>query len=1546
MIKHIQFKFCILFCLFFSLNLFANNSIGKGGSTEFYKELYAPSLQDPLIDLEIGKAMGSFNLVEKNKSYTSSINPNQLTEFPIGLKEVIDNVEYGIVVTKAKFTPDYALINVYARIITPQQGAEGGKKELYFGAEDVKLSYQGKIIGDAKLSLLGNVHIPFNNKEWLLTLEGGYLNKKEGSGGNSVNDLTYVVIDCDGIKELSLKGNVQVSRKVLVPVELETGKVIEDDEIRVRGDFSVKATNWNDLLVNVSISPFAVTKQTQKENQGYFTFYANQAILDMSDLRSDPNVVFPEYYATHGYLIDGTESWRGFYVESLHVGLPKEFKTEKNRTVPISFEAHHLIIDRYGVSGKFAANNIFPLKEGITGEKNAWSYSLDQIGVDLAASKIIGANLKGQMQLPIQNTKETTTNNLGTLAYTGYITEEEYLLSVSVQEKLDFSIWSAKASILPGSYVELLVRNKEFLPKAVLNGSLDIAANGKADQNNTEGQKESEFTGVEFQGLTLQTRGPIMTVDYFGTKGAHQIGNFPVTINKIVLQLNETQANLGLDITVGLQDGNFAARGAFFINGVVETNNLRQRWSYNGFRMSKLGLDRVDVGFAIVSGELEFMRDDPVYGKGFRAFLLAEKVKGLGENGTISLNAIFGRSTFRYWGFEGMVDGLKINTGYFNITGFSGGAFYRMIPDSQLSLQYKNRALVFKPDESVGVALRAGIFGNVGSKQAVSLMASFNISTNKNGGLRNIGFIGEAEVMNDLTLSFPNPLNKLQDKVHETIGGRFTQKLTQDLTSDNSPLKNVLDVNVDDYYPTELAGNAALSAKLAMDYDFNNKIFHANLDVNVSVGDFIKGTGPNGRAGWAVLHIAPDEWYMHIGTPTDMIGLKVGVGSFYVKSESYFMVGDRIPGSPPPPVEVAQILGLEQGDLDYMKNLNAIGEGKGFAFGSHFKFDTGDMTALFLYARFAAGFGADIMLKNYGDAVCSNRGGKQIGINGWYANGQAYVYLQGELGIKIKLFFIKKKIPIIKAGAAALLQARGPNPFWMRGYLGGYYNLLGGLIKGKFRFKLEFGEECKLENESVLGGMKIITDVTPQKEDTNVDVFAIPQATFALAVNEPVVIPEDDGDHTYKIIIDKFTIIDDAGKEIKGKIEYEASDRANFVSEDILPPNKKMKAVIEVSFMEKKGGAYQVMMVDGKKATEIEEREFTTGGAPTVIPLHNIQYAYPVVDQNNYYKKESNKGFIKLKRGQDYLFEDPNWTTKTILKAKEGKDLETDFTYDQAANEVRFAIPELANRTEYTLGIVAKSANGSSNQTSDNTSTSTNTQGEEEGSAVETETTTKKAQKLSKDGEIERLAFAFETSKYNTLEEKLNRLKFNHYWEKVSSDVIMLQNATTNGDEAFDIPELVGTKYTDNKPLINIHALMEDDFANKFNGLLYSKYPIDGLTLDRQEDQIGIPPIKALPVFSSYIMYLENNEPNSFLTNYFPYKYDLFRYYKSDWYELVSKAASKYMSIPANNRPSGINELINSSYGIVPKGKYTIKVQYLMPGEKNGTQKQLYFENK
>lgn len=1523
-------------------------------------------------DKEIGKAIGAFDLLDKTNNLTNRINPNELTQLPIGIVENKSNVQYGLVVTKAKFTPEYALINVYARIVTPQAGAEGGKKTLYFGAENIKLSYNGQIIGDAKLSLLGNIHIPFNSNKWLLTLEGGTINK---STGESINDNTYVTIDCDGFKELAIKGNVQVSREVLLPLD-NNGKILPEktenrQTNRVRGGFALKASDWNDLLVKVDLTPFAITSQTQNKDRGYFSFFVNNAILDLSDLRTDPSVVFPKDYHTYGYLIGGTESWRGLFVQSLFVGLPQEFKTQDHINTPVSFEGQNLLIDAYGVSGHFSANNIFPLEKGLTSTENAWNYSLDKIGIQLSASKIVGANLEGRIALPIQNTnsKNNTSNsnddnangahNRNTLAYKGLISEEQYLISVTSLNDIKFDIWSAKATIKPGSSIEMTVKNREFLPKAILHGELAISANASAKEN-TENEptskKQAEFRGIKFEALTLQTKAPFITAQYFGVQGEQKLAGFPASIKNIFIEANESSANLAFEVTVGLQEQRFSASGGMKINGIISNNHRRQKWEYNGFSLSKLALRNVDTGVATVSGELQLMKNDPLYGNGFMANLSA-KIEAL-KNAEIKVNAAFGYSTFRYWGFEGTVDNLNIKTSVLNITGFTGGAFYRMIPDRDMTINpaFKDKALVLTPDESVGLALRAGVYGSVGDKNLSNIVAGFNISTNPNGGIANIGFMGEAVIMSDLSKLIPSKkIQGVQDKFQQIVS---KPKFINDI-KEQTRLKGVLDINdVDQQYPTVEKIDGAIYGKLAMNYDFNNSTFHANLDVSINVANnIITGVGPNGKAGWAVLHIAPNEWYLHIGSPEKMIGLKVGFGKFHLQSNSYFMVGNKIPASPPPPAEVAQILGVQLNDIDYMKDLNALGEGKGFAFGTHLKFDTGDMTALFLYARFQAGLGTDIMLKNYGEAKCTNRGGDQIGINGWYANGQAYAYLQGELGIKIKLWMIRKKIPIIKAGVAALLQAKGPNPYWVRGYLGGHYNLLGGLVKGRFRFKMEFGEECKLEKESVLGGMKIITDLTPKKDDTNVDVFAIPQATFAVRVNEPIVIPEDDGDHTYKVVVEKMTIIDDQGKEIKGNIEYANSkDIANFISEDILPPNKTMKALVEVSFMERKNGIYQVVMVDGKKATEVEERSFTTGSAPNHIPLSNIQYAYPVVEQENLYRKETNTGYIKLKRGQDYLFDDTTW--KNFIQFKQEKNTKnTDFSYNNGDNIVNFSLPDLDKQTQYSFSIIAKNTNANtSNTASENSSKEDKTlassgtldsqNSEEEESSISSESQKKMAQNISKDGSIERLSFSFRTSKYNTLGDKISAMKLSHLWIKQSSDVISLQN-DMNGEEYFDTTELIGSKYTDNKPLIQITALMDDEFANKFKNLFYNQYPIDGLTLnraEREDDFAGIPPVKAFPIFSSYLMFLENDKGNSLLRRTFPYQYDLFSYYKADWYELVSKSANKYINSPAQQIPSNIRRLIESDFGLIPKMKYRAKAQYILPGNKLGSQKEFNFE--
>src|SRR5690606_10887394 len=95
-----------------------------------------------------------------------------------------------------------------------------------------------------------------------------------------------------------------------------------------------------------------------------FMFGVNNAVFDFSDLRTD-NVKFPKYYHDQNLLQPSVESWRGVYVQSLDIALPKEFKTEESITQNkrVSFQAMDMLLDIYGLSGQVAANSTVPITD-------------------------------------------------------------------------------------------------------------------------------------------------------------------------------------------------------------------------------------------------------------------------------------------------------------------------------------------------------------------------------------------------------------------------------------------------------------------------------------------------------------------------------------------------------------------------------------------------------------------------------------------------------------------------------------------------------------------------------------------------------------------------------------------------------------------------------------------------------------------------------------------------------------------------------------------------------------------------------------------------------------------------------------------------------------------------------------------------------------------------------------------------------------------------------------------------------------------------------
>lgn len=1515
-----------------------------------------------LTNKDLNKAMELFKAIDLNNNIIDFLEPKNLSSLPIGVKKTINGVQYMLGISNAKFTPEYTELTAFVRIILPQINAAGKQEQLFFGANNIKLSHKGGLIGNTNLVLLGDVPLKILGNQGLLVLKGG-MDMTTGK----IENKTYVTIDCSGFKELGIAADVQFSQKIIKPVDINNN-VIPDKS--VIGSFQTSASNWNDILIEFSLPKFQISSFNG------LIFEVKNAKIDLSDIRNPDKINWPPNYKTD-YLVPGNEQlWRGLYANSVEITLPEEFQIRGN-TKRITFSAKDLLIDGMGVSGIFTANNIMDLGEG---SANGWSFSVSSINLGFRANSLVSGGFGGAIVLPMSDPQKRCKEGAGSeLDYNATINpiDHEYILRADVNKDLCFNVFKATANIEKGSYIELKVKDGKFLPRALLNGNLTIAVGlsepSEADTNKvedpkapkttflyengassgalynakniTDNKENSEtsktetdetkktvlFDGIIFQNLQLQTVTPIIKADYFGYKNnfdegpkSSKVANFPITIHELALIADDNTAALRVDLSINLMENQFNGRTKFDLVGRFNEKSGIQKWKFDYVKFQRIDL-AADIGGAKFEGSITIMDNDPVYGKGFKGNLKAEFKAGI----IVQANAIFGKmSTFRYWYVDAMVDGLNIPCSAFVIKGFGGGAYYNMKKQG-FSSTFTASGVQYVPDEASSLGIKAMIhFANAASPNAFWGGAGFEIAFNDHGGINRISIYGEGHVMQEF--GFKTPVSSLKKDL-ESVSlkeGSYGKD-----TLDKLKESNLIEASKE-VYPDRVSGQAGLNAYAAIEYDFTTKTLHGSFDLYVSVaGGIIKGRASKNRAGWAVLHFAPDKWYVRMGTPTDRLGLKMTIGSLEVEAGGYFMVGDDIPASPPPPDIVAQILGLDVAKLDYMRDENSVASGKGFAFGSDFSIKTGDLTFLIFYANFQAGFGFDIMVKDYGEAQCKGSG--QIGIDGWYANGQSYAYLQGELGLKIKLFMIRKKITIIKGGGAVLLQAKLPNPVWIRGYLGGYFNLLGGAVKGSFRFKLEFGKQCEFVNDTPLGGMKTIADITPAEGSKDVSVFALPQVGFNMPIEKNFNIEEDSGVKTYKLKLEEFTIKKD-GVPIVGEISWnQTKDLASFTSYDVLPPSSNLTLTAKVSFLEYANGSWKTVYDNGQIAVETETRNFTTGVAPNNIPATNVAYCYPVFDQKYVYQNESKQAYMVLKQGQPYLFDlKAGQSQKAFYKTGDKSNL-GNISYDKNLKKVIVTIPSLQTSKSYNISLMTLETKSDANS-----NLSENFENQDLGSDSNLEVKSNKLSETITGGQgVELIQYNFNTSQYNTFQEKMAAKKPRKtHIEIITPDAHALhaENAST---EPFDEIEIVGSAKTMNIPLVSVEAILDDSYyQNDIYPLIYRGYPLEPeFTLSRDINILGAPPVRGVDLLTWYQSDLINDPKSPYLKERLPYYYNLPYYYKEDFVKIQYKVVNKYLNSSNKTMIDRYNYIITGKFPMIKDGTYNIKLNYILPGGQAGT---------
>lgn len=1475
-------------------------------------------------------------------------------------------------------------------------GEEGGEKpvtkqrRLAFRGTNIHITSTGGIT-NAKLHLLEDFPMDIGNS--LLTLKGGENESYVSFDCNGFQQLGLSA-ELDFSRDWLIPENPDGSRST-DPNQRVKGRFKADikswsdllAKVSFDQTFQVKALNGFGFRVTNAIFDFSDLRNSPdfRLPEGYPTGSPDSPGTPDTPGGEDP--VFPTNPDDPGLpggpggtgltAITGNqvELWRGVFISEVTVLLPPQFNKGEAQA-RTSFTGRDVLIDKTGFSGTFIAQNLIAGDEGKMGK---WFFSVDYFEMSFLSNEVQYARFNGGLKLPITS---------GFVSYDGMIDpiKDEYLFHANYSKPVDVPLWLATMTFDPSSVLEVSVKDKHFIAKATLNGKLTIGKKKTEGQPVTPGtpdepgapgipgtpsapgtpgipsrpagstvadkekvESDSKFIYIpdmRFEQLVIQTEKPYIDLGNFSAGSEvdqTQLGKYPVEIQEIRTvrqtdadgtQLFGLKFKAGVNLVGGSSSGkskslSFKGEGGFTVWGVLEEGTISQKFVYKDLDIDKVLVD-VDAGAFKLMGSVEFYKEDLTFGDGFKGMM---DVRFGPENMGVELQGavMFGNvNNMRYWYADAMATlptGIPLTPeGSIKFYGFGGGAYYKMAPAgfeenaASSSLGYTPSGITYLPNKDAFLGLKASVVLGGPTLETYKIKATFEMTLNNSGGLKYIGFRGRATFLN---VKLPVPIALLRDQVQRLADVASKMKFPDGLIGDQ--LNKLIPESSSGNLNTGSGENGTITADAAIDYDVDNKTLHGNLNVNINVAGGVMDGG-----GQAVFHVEPGKWYVHIGTPENRIKLRL-LG--LAETGAYFMTGNSIPEMPAPPRHILDVLKEKYPESrEEMSLLN----GGGVVFGANLGVNTGDLSFLVFYGKFQGDAGFDVMLKKYGDNVrCVGREGT-VGINGWYAQGQAYAGLNCEIGIKVNLFGSEKRYEILKMGAGALLQAKLPNPAWMKGTVGGYFSILGGLVKGDCRFEVTLGEPCQLVGGTVLSGVSVVSELTPTNQSQQVDVFASPQAVFNLPVDKPFeMVDIDEIKKTYRIKLNHFTLTVD-NQPVAGNLEWNDDHTVlAFKPSEVLAPQKAGKVEVKVSFEEQVNGVWKAV----KDVSEVVASDFVSGDAPAYIPMTNVAYAYPSVNQRNYLTKESNKGYIKLSQGQAYLFalDTQKWKKQVLRIQQVGAEtpLEVPVTYNAAAKEVQFTMPDNLDKSRvYQVDLV--NIPNDSKPIDENVSKKTQTLGDND----EVTINTKSLDGLLSDAKVTSIlgpsGYHFRTSEYTTFAKKMAGLETRSKWKEFVYPQVDRLGLTVQTSEIFDRNDLLGTANA--KPLIQVESRLDSRwYSREIYPLVYEKYPYNNsVNISwRNAATVGTPPVYGTQLRQDVeTKTLGENEITTGQAVNMPsnaaFIYNIPYYAERDFRDLQNQAVNRLtLGISLSNDEKS---LINGQFSRITYGSYDVTVKYILPG--------------
>ncbi|MGK0314832.1 MAG: hypothetical protein ACI86M_001052 [Saprospiraceae bacterium] len=1156
---------------------------------------------------------------------------------PVGIDREIDGRQVIIGMTKAIFTPRSTNVSFVSGFEIPEINTH-----LSLGVKDVCIQPDGFLADSVTLFLPFDQGVDFQDVS--MQMKGGMME-------DASDEICYVSFNCNGFLRAKIAMECKFPRSMLIPDA--SGIPSTNEEERVKFFSSARYDLGKGLMLRFTMDPFYVNGADN------LRFSLEEAYLDLSSAINPPSITFPDNYVHADTLPNGrmSNAWEGFYMKRLSMTFADELIETRDAEIGV----YDFIIDG-DITLKIGAYNIID-----DGNIRDWKATLDTIQLTMTQSEVDDFRVKGRLEPPLAADGEYL--NYGLVM--DFEADNNYYLQVDVQDSLRVPMVVANMRLFGDSYVRVgRDDTRGAYITANFSGQITIADEYAPDLSSIPGMsmpyigfqdfeldsdRGISCANWDFAGLTGSDGGPSgagLAPPLFPPEGDDQgfAAGFPLSIDSMGLGGGLTSPKLYIKASLNFQQGENGISAGCALEFV---GNFEDSGGGKKLRLDHVDLKGifVDAEFSSITlkGSLEWNKNETI-----------EEVKGSIEVGiptgiTVQIAAIFGtvkeneiaahgsRQNHNYWMVDGAVSfgdsGIPICSGI-AMYGLGGGVWHRMelIPErmnparqnltagsstAQFSAEAKGK-YERNYDQILGLRFNV-VLGIQNASSTVNLEVGFLAEFSESHGLTRLRIDGSVYVMQEMGTG-----------QGEDEGGI-------------------------------LYGQAALEYRYSPE---DGKSFMGSVEVWLNVADIIKGAVDDNNKLAEVNFFADDaEWYFHMGsydTSTGVINpgcaIKLTVGDTeLLRASSYMMVGYRVPLELPlPPANVRDLLGMSSqssGDnevsvndvvgpstADYITGVRSedgsFNTGEGFAFGTALTAHAGFEAFIYFALDITLGFDVNLTKQNY---ECIGFGAP--GIDGWYAQGQAYAALEGELGLKFR-FFGERRIQLLYLGVAMMLEAKLVRPNYFKGSAGVRFSVLGGVFEGRKTIKIEFGEKCEPLITDPLADIQFIEKIEPNQTSGDVSVFETPSVFFNFGMDNDLILPRsihpDSGLPTsfYKFrpfVHDFFVKKHDTRAKIVGNDTYTPDRKIlQFDKENAFAGNSRYDISCSVKVRDYTIDAPHPIYrkENGIEFLETKTEYFNTGDYPDVIPPINIKYTYPLQKQQYFLQNEtSGRGAIALYDG-------------------------------------------------------------------------------------------------------------------------------------------------------------------------------------------------------------------------------------------------------------------------------------------------------------------------